>query len=50
MTLLLLEDLEVRVKGLEDFENAEDAGVPEQDFWENTDGVRDRDSEVTKDI
>jgi hypothetical protein len=50
VTLLLLEDLVVCVKGLEDLENAEDAGVPERDLWENTDGVRDRDSEVTKDI
>jgi hypothetical protein len=50
VTLLLLEDLAVCVEGLEDLENAEDAGVPERDLWENTDGVRDRDSEVTKDI
>ena len=50
VTLLLLEDLAVSVKGLEDLENAEDAGVPEWEVWENTDGVRDRDSEVTKDI
>jgi len=50
VTLLLLEDLAVCVKGLEDLENAEDAGVPQREVWENTDGVRDRDSEVTKDI
>jgi len=45
-----LEALEVCAKDLEDLENAEDAGVPERDLWENTDGVRDQDPKLTKNI